>query len=177
MAAAQSVFALPELLEHILSFLPEADLLLKAPSTCRYWKGVIDVSPILQMKLFLTAEVGTEVPEYGFNSIFFFGYDQSNEPDFLRMGFRYDVSKLFFNCSLRTDWNESWERMHISQPSSTTAVTYLQFDYEYPDHSADECEEDCGCDDYCDEVKKSRYTVRTPCECPISRMCSQNSGI
>ncbi|KAF2092170.1 hypothetical protein K490DRAFT_53314 [Saccharata proteae CBS 121410] len=48
--AADRVFALPELLEQILEYLPQRELLLNQ-SVCRTWLSTIEVSPTLQQKL------------------------------------------------------------------------------------------------------------------------------
>ncbi|KAK3723701.1 hypothetical protein LTR37_001582 [Vermiconidia calcicola] len=138
MAAAQSIFALPELLEN----------------------DVIDASPTLQRKLFLAADDRTEIQGYDFNLIFFFGEESvedaasktmcppGGDQRCLSAPFLYDLSKMFFDCSLRAEWNESWERMHITQPPSTKAAIYLDFVYEHPGHAAGECDEEYECNDY-----------------------------
>lgn len=55
MAAAQHVFALPELVEEIILYLPVADVLAMASRLCRKWNAVIHGSTQIQQNLFLKA--------------------------------------------------------------------------------------------------------------------------
>ncbi|KAK3723976.1 hypothetical protein LTR37_001460 [Vermiconidia calcicola] len=124
MSAAQNVFDLPELLEHILCFLPVRDLLLVS-TVSRSFKNVIDATTPIQRQLHLLGEKGDEVRT--FHLIFFAGIDESCDENSIAQKFRFPIDKLFFDCSLRTNCEESWERMHITQPPSTTAIICLEF--------------------------------------------------
>ncbi|KAK3723700.1 hypothetical protein LTR37_001581 [Vermiconidia calcicola] len=126
MSAAQKVFDLPELLEHVLGFLPVKDLLL-ASTVCRSFKNMIDASRPIQRQLYLLGGKGVEVKE--FHPIFFAGTDESCDENSVAQNFCFPIEKLFFDCSLRTDRVESWENMHITQPPSTTAIVYLEFNW------------------------------------------------
>lgn len=49
----QNTLGLPELLENIISHLPERDILCNAQRASRHWKTIIDSSPTIQKKIWL----------------------------------------------------------------------------------------------------------------------------
>jgi hypothetical protein len=49
--AMQNTLALPELLENIISHLPERDILCNAQRVSHHWKTIIDSSPTIQKKI------------------------------------------------------------------------------------------------------------------------------
>jgi hypothetical protein len=51
--AMQNTLGLPELLENIISHLPERDILCNAQRASRHWKTIIDSSPTIQKKIWL----------------------------------------------------------------------------------------------------------------------------
>lgn len=54
--AMQNTLSLPELLENIISHLPEEDILCNAQRVSRHWKTIIDTSPTIQKKIWLQPE-------------------------------------------------------------------------------------------------------------------------
>jgi hypothetical protein len=70
--AMQNTLGLPELLENIISHLPERDILLNAQRASRHWKTIIDSSPTIQKKIWLQP---VEQPAI---SPVAFGEDESN---------------------------------------------------------------------------------------------------
>lgn len=73
-AAAQAVFDVPELLEHVLLELPELSILASATRVCWQWKSAIDNSPNIQEKLFFRAGRNAVVP---CNPV---GWDDDDQP-------------------------------------------------------------------------------------------------
>jgi hypothetical protein len=51
--AMQNTLSLPELLENIISHLPERDILCNAQRVSRHWEAIIDSSPTIQKKIWL----------------------------------------------------------------------------------------------------------------------------
>lgn len=58
-AARKAVFETPELLEHIISFLPATVIFAKVQRLSRAWKAAVDASPAIQTKLWLQPQEKT----------------------------------------------------------------------------------------------------------------------
>ena len=65
--AMQNTLALPELLENIISHLPERDILCRAQRVSRNWKNIIDSSPGIQRKIWLQPIEQTAISPAGFD--------------------------------------------------------------------------------------------------------------
>lgn len=66
-AARKAVFNTPELLENIISFLPQSDIL-KAQRLSRRWNTAISSSPSIQIKLWLRPRNPPAIPPIGFTN-------------------------------------------------------------------------------------------------------------
>lgn len=64
--AADKVLQTPELLEHIMSYLPPFEILATTIRVCWYWKQTIDSSPVIQEKLWMRSRAASTVSPYGF---------------------------------------------------------------------------------------------------------------
>lgn len=100
MSAASNVFAIPELLEHILSELPPLDII-RYKRVCKSWKQLISDSPLLQYRTWmrndyvetvapddLIPELHWQMPEYKEIKA-----DKSKEADYHRRRYIYNVSR------------------------------------------------------------------------------------
>ena len=65
--AIQNTLGLPELLENIISHLPERDILCNAQRVSRHWKTIIDSSPTIQKKIWLQPVEQPAISPIGFN--------------------------------------------------------------------------------------------------------------
>lgn len=110
MAAASRVFAIPELLEKILLYLPERDLLL-TQRVNKAFRNVADSSLHLQRKLFLRADVDSEdgpVPNLKWNPLIdIFGLEKGSQ----------DAISADRTVMYRNFWGR-WRRVHIESTMS-----------------------------------------------------------
>ncbi|KAK7962927.1 uncharacterized protein PG986_003752 [Apiospora aurea] len=140
-AARDSVFATPELLGAILTFVSIRRLLVAGQRVCRLWKDVIDRSPQLQKHLHLQPEddeteggrwedslppaAPNPVLRHAFQNLFFPGHGKCSLrfgiPDLRRLPIADTKNgRRRHNAFVRT--GASWRSMLVSQPPPTELV-------------------------------------------------------
>ncbi|KAI1659565.1 hypothetical protein F4813DRAFT_401558 [Daldinia decipiens] len=128
--ASDRVFAVPELLENILSRVNKTDLLVNMQRVSKHWKAVIEASPEFQKALFFRASSRSMDPykrylknlklasvAKPFFSVALWQRNESEDKPFSHVWMRDIV--WWFDSDIRQKWlfeNASWRRMYVSQP-------------------------------------------------------------
>ena len=114
MSAVHQVLSIPELLEHILLYLPERDLLLDQRVSTT-WRNIITITPSLQRKLFFKADVVSFSRKVRWNP--FLEYFTIPFPPVWKWHLYENIATFSVGAFERANsQNASWKRMHMTQP-------------------------------------------------------------
>ncbi|KAK3723990.1 auxilin-like clathrin-binding protein required for normal clathrin function [Vermiconidia calcicola] len=119
--AAQKVFQVAELLEHILRNVPVRQLLLLKRTSWRF-KAVIDDTPGLQLELFLRPSVPDGIT-YRWNYLMFPESIQQEQQPYVNVIFRLDINTNFFHTVCK---KYSYMRMFVTQPPPRKVVSHCK---------------------------------------------------
>ncbi|KAI0382427.1 hypothetical protein F5Y04DRAFT_287880 [Hypomontagnella monticulosa] len=135
-------FGLPEILEYILSYLKEYEILVNAQRVSKHWKAVIESSPILQQALLFQESPGTKVgSQYTQNSLLkdvipslFVAFEDFDALHSLAMPRRANLNAISNDAKNIKGWfadGASWRRMQVAQPPITKVWMVIGKDGRY----------------------------------------------